>query len=155
MKKTFKIAVLSTLIMGFFVSVASAKDLATYIDNAYRKIIENQIYTEKQADSLWWKLNERDMILTPIKEYDDLGDKFYDSKLSSDESLNITRLLVDYPSATATYLHQIQLKRSNCLQNIREVWLSPQVDVWAFIDDLQSEFIQDEYQAGTKDDFIK
>ncbi|MDO5767421.1 MAG: S-layer homology domain-containing protein [Spirochaetales bacterium] len=155
MKKTFKITALSTLIIGFFVSVASAKDLATYIDNAYRKIIENQIYTEKQADSLWWKLNERDMILTPIKEYDDLGDKFYDSKLSSDESLNITRLLVDYPSATATYLHQIQLKRSNCLQNIREVWLSPQVDVWAFIDDLQSEFIQDEYQAGTKDDFIK
>ena len=43
MKKTFKIAALSTLIMGFFVSVASAKDLATYIDNAYRKIIENQI----------------------------------------------------------------------------------------------------------------
>lgn len=155
MKKTLKITALSTLLMGFFVSWSPAKDLATYIDNAYKKIIENQIYTEKQADSLWWKLNERDMILTPIKEYDDLGDKFYDSKLSSDESLNITRLLVDYPSATATYLHQIQLKRSNCLQNIREVWLSPQVDAWAFIDELQSEFIEDEYQAGTKDDFIK
>ena len=155
MKKTFKIAALSTLIMGFFVSVASAKDLATYIDNAYKKIIENQIYTEKQADSLWWKLNERDMILTPNEEYDDLGDKFYDSKLCKDESLNVTRLLVDYPSATATYLHQIQLKRSNCLQNIREVWLSPQVDVYAFINELRYEFIQDEYKAGTKDDFIK
>ena len=155
MKKTLKITALSTLLMGFFVSWSPAKDLATYIDNAYKKIIENQIYTEKQADSLWWKLNERDMILTPNEEYDDLGDKFYDSKLCKDESLNVTRLLVDYPSATATYLHQIQLKRSNCLQNIREVWLSPQVDAWAFIDELQSEFIEDEYQAGTKDDFIK
>ena len=155
MKKTLKITALSTLLMGFFVSWSPAKDLATYIDNAYKKIIENQIYTEKQADSLWWKLNERDMILTPNEEYDDLGDKFYDSKLCKDESLNVTRLLVDYPSATATYLHQIQLKRSNCLQNIREVWLSPQVDAWAFIDELQSEFIEDEYQSGTKDDFVK
>lgn len=107
MKKTFKITGLSTLIIGFFVSVASAKDLATYIDNAYKEIIEKQIYTEKQADSLWWKTNAREMILTPNEEYDDLGDKFYDSKLRSDESLNITRLLVDYPSATASYLHQI------------------------------------------------
>ena len=155
MKKTFKIAALSTLIMGFFVSVASAKDLATYINNAYKEIIEKQIYTEKQADSLWWKMNEREMILTPNEEYDDLGDKFYDSKLRSDESLNITRVLVDYPSATASYLHQIYEKIYDCLQNIREVWLSPQVDVWAFIDELQSELIEDEYQAGTKDDFIK
>ena len=144
MKKTFKIAALSTLIIGFFVSVASAKDLATYIDNAYKEIIEKQIYTEKQADSLWWKTNAREMILTPNEEYDDLGDKFYDSKLRSDESLNITRLLVDYPSATASYLHQIFKAKYLC-QNIREVWLSQQVDAWAFIDELQSEFIQ---QAG-------
>lgn len=155
MKKTLKIAVFFILIAGFFVSVVSAIDIAESINKAYRERIKKQIYTEKQADSLWWKLNERDMILTPIKEYDDLGDKFYDSKLCKDESLNVTRLLVDYPSATATYLHQIQLKRSNCLQNIREVWLSPQVDAWAFIDELQSEFIQDEYQAGTNADFIK
>lgn len=155
MKKTFKIAALSTLIMGFLVSVASAKDLVTYIDNAYKEIIEKQIYTEKQADALWWKTNERDMILTPNEEYDDLGDKFYDSKLRSDESLNITRLLVDYPSATAAYLHQIQLERSNCLQNIREVWLSPQVDVYAFINELSYWFVQDEYKVGTKADFIK
>lgn len=155
MKKTFKIAALSTLIMGFFVSWSPAKDLTTYIDNAYKEIIENQIYTEQQADSLWWKTNERDMILTPNEEYDDLGDKFYDSKLRSDESLNITRLLVDYPSATASYLHQIFSIKYLYLQNIREVWLSQQVDVYAFINELQSEFIQDEYKAGTKDDFIK
>ena len=68
MKKTFKIAVLSTLIMGFFVSWSPAKDLTTYIDNAYKEIIEKQIYTEQQADSLWWKTNERDMILTPNEE---------------------------------------------------------------------------------------
>ena len=95
------------------------------------------------------------MILTPNEEYDDLGDKFYDSKLRSDESLNITRLLVDYPSATASYLHQIFKAKYLCLKNIREVWLSQQVDAWAFIDELQSEFIQEEYKAGTKDDFIK
>ena len=154
MKKTFKIAALSTLIMGFFVSWSPAKDLTTYIDNAYKEIIENQIYTEQQADALWWKTNERDMILTPNEEYDDLGDMFYDSKLRSDESLNITRL-VDYPSATAAYLHQIDREKYIYLQNIREVWLSPQVDVWAFIDELQDEFLEDEYQAGTKDDFIK
>lgn len=155
MKKTFKITALSTLIIGFLVSVASAKDLVTYIDNAYKEIIEKQIYTEKQADSLWWKTNAREMILTPNEEYDDLGDKFYDSKLRSDESLNITRLLVDYPSATASYLHQIFKAKYLCLKNIREVWLSQQVDAWAFIDELQSEFIQEEYKAGTKDDFIK
>ena len=51
MKKTFKIAALSTLIMGFFVNVASAKDPAAYINNAYKEVVENQIYTEKQADS--------------------------------------------------------------------------------------------------------
>lgn len=155
MKKTLKITALSTLLMGFFVSWSPAKDLATYIDNAYRKIIENQIYTEKQADALWWKLNERDMILTPNEEYDDLGDKFYDSKLRSDESLNVTRLLVDYPSATAAYLHQIHNEKYICLQNIREVWLSPKVDVWAFINELSYWFVQDEYKAGTKADFIK
>lgn len=155
MKKTFKIAALSTLIMGFFVSWSPAKDLTTYIDNEYKEIIEKQIYTEQQADALWWKTNERDMILTPNEEYDDLGDMFYDSKLRSDESLNITRLLVDYPSATASYLHQIFRKQYLCLQNIREVWLSQQVDAWAFIDELQDEFLEEEYQAGTKDDFIK
>lgn len=155
MKKTLKITALSTLLMGFFVSWSPAKDLATYIDNAYKKIIENQIYTEKQADSLWWKLNERDMILTPNEEYDDLGDKFYDSKLCKDESLNVTRLLVDYPSATANYLHHLHNVRFICLQNVKEVWLSPQVDAYAFINELQYKFIYDEYQAGTNADFIK
>lgn len=155
MKKTFKIAALSTLIMGFFVSWSPAKDLTTYIDNAYKEIIEKQIYTEQQADSLWWKTNAREMILTPIEEYDDLGDKFYESKLWQEDSLYITRLLVDYPSATASYLHQIYKRRYDCLRNVREVWLSPQVDAWAFIDELQDEFVEDEYQAGTKDDFIK
>lgn len=155
MKKTFKIATLSTLIMGFFVSVASAKDPVAYINNAYKEIIEKQIYTEKQADSLWWKTNGRDMILTPIEEYDDLGGRYYESKLWQEDSLYITRLLVDYPSATASYLHQIYMGRYDCLRNVREVWLSPQVDAWAFIDKLQDEFVEDEYQAGTKDDFIK
>ncbi len=155
MKKTLKIAVFFILIASFFVSVVSAKDLATYIDSAYKKIIENQIYTEKQADALWWKTNERDMILTPNEEYDDLGDKFYDSKLRSDESLNVTRLLVDYPSATAAYLHQIHNEKYICLQNIREVWLSPQVDVYAFINELSYWFVLDEYKSGTKADFIK
>ena len=155
MKKTFKIAALSTLIMGFFVSWSPAKDISTYINNAYKEIIEKQIYTEKQADSLWWKTNAREMILTPIEEYDDLGDRCYESKLWQEDSLYITRLLVDYPSATASYLHQLYKRRYDCLRNVREVWLSPQVDAWAFIDELQSEFIEDEYQAGTKDDFIK
>ena len=155
MKKTFKIAALSTLIMGFFVSVASAKDLATYIDNAYKKIIENQIYTEQQADALWWKLNEREMILTPNEEYDDLGDYQYGKLLCKDESLNVTRLLVDYPSATANYLHHLHHVRFICLQNVKEVWLSPQVDAYAFINELQYKFIYDEYQAGTNADFIK
>ena len=155
MKKTFKIAALSTLIMGFFVSWSPAKDISTYINNAYKEIIEKQIYTEKQADSLWWKTNAREMILTPIEEYDDLGDRYYESKLWQEDSLYITRLLVDYPSATASYLHQLYKRRYDCLRNVREVWLSPQVDAWAFIDELQSEFIEDEYQAGTKDDFIK
>lgn len=155
MKKTLKIAALSTLIMGFFVSVLPAKDISTQISDAFKEIIKNQIYSEKQADSLWWKTNAREMILTPIEEYDDLGDRCYESKLWQEDSLYITRLLVDYPSATASYLHQIYMGRYDCLRNVREVWLSPQVDAWAFIDELQSEFIEDEYQAGTKDDFIK
>ena len=155
MKKTFKITALSTLIIGFFVSVASAKDLVTYIDNAYKEIIEKQIYTEKQADALWWKLNEREMILTPNEEYDDFGDYQYGKLLCKDESLNVTRLLVDYPSATANYLHHLHNVRFICLQNVKEVWLSPQVDAYAFINELQYKFIEDEYQAGTKDDFVK
>ncbi|HAZ96625.1 S-layer homology domain-containing protein [uncultured Treponema sp.] len=155
MKKTLKIAALSTLFMGFFVSVLPAKDISTQISDAFKEIIKNQIYSEKQADSLWWKTNAREMILTPIEEYDDLGDRCYESKLWQEDSLYITRLLVDYPSATASYLHQIYMRRYDCLRNVREVWLSPQVDAWAFIDELQSEFIEDEYQAGTKDDFIK
>ena len=143
MKKTLKIATLSTLIMGFFASVASAKDISTYINEAVKEVTENQIYSEKQADSLWWKTNEREMVLTPIEEYDDLGDSFYESKLWKDDSLYITRLLVDYPSATASYLHQIYDRRYDCLRNIREVWLSPQVDAWAFIDELQDEFVEE------------
>lgn len=135
MKKTLKIAVFFILIAGFFVSVASAIDIATYINKSYRKIIKKQIYTEKQADALWWKLNERDMILTPIKEETLLGDHYYGPLLKSDESLNVTRLLVDYPTATASYLYG-----QSPLQNIREVWLSPQVDSWEYINDLQEVF---------------
>ena len=135
MKKTLKIAVFFILISGFFVSVVSAIDIAEGINKAYRDLIKKQIYTEKQADSLWWKLNERDMILTPIKEEPLLGDRYYDSLLRSDESLNVTRLLVDYPTATASYLYG-----QSPLQNIREVWLSPQVDSWEYINDLQAVF---------------
>ena len=135
MKKTLKIAVFFILITGFFVSVVSAIDIAAGINKAYRERIKKQIYTEKQADSLWWKLNERDMILTPIKEETLLGDHYYWSLLKSDESLNVTRLLVDYPTATASYLYG-----QSPLQNIREVWLSPQVDSWEYINDLQEVF---------------
>ena len=135
MKKTLKIAVFFILISGFFVSVVSAIDIAEGINKTYRELIKKQIYTEKQADSLWWKLNERDMILTPIKEETLLGDRYYDSLLRSDESLNVTRLLVDYPTATASYLYG-----QSPLQNIREVWLSPQVDSWEYINDLQKVF---------------
>ena len=45
MKKTLKIATLSTLIMGFFASVASAKDISTYINEAVKEVTENQIYS--------------------------------------------------------------------------------------------------------------
>ena len=136
MKKTLKIAVFFILISGFFVSVVSAIDIAEGINKTYRELIKKQIYTEKQADSLWWKLNERDMILTPIKEETLLGDHYYETLLKSDESLNVTRLLVDYPTATAShYLHG-----QSPLQNIREVWLSPQVDSWEYINDLQEVF---------------
>lgn len=135
MKKTLKIAVFFILIAGFFVSVVSAIDIAEGINKAYRERIKKQIYTEKQADSLWWKLNERDMILTPIKEETLLGNQYYWSLLKSDESLNVTRLLVDYPTATASYLYG-----QSPLQNIREVWLSPQVDSWEYINDLQEVF---------------
>ena len=135
MKKTLKIAVFFILISGFFVSVVSAIDIAEGINKAYRELIKKQIYTEKQADSLWWKLNERDMILTPIKEETLLGDRYYEPLLRSDESLNVTRLLVDYPTATASYLYG-----QSPLQNIREVWLSPQVDSWEYINDLQEVF---------------
>lgn len=135
MKKTLKIAVFFILIAGFFVSVVSAIDIAESINKAYRERIKKQIYTEKQADSLWWKLNERDMILTPIKEETLLGDHYYEPLLKSDESLNVTRLLVDYPTATASYLYG-----QSPLQNIREVWLSPQVDFWEYINDLQEVF---------------
>lgn len=135
MKKTLKIAVFFILIAGFFVSVVSAIDIAAGINKAYRERIKKQIYTEKQADSLWWKLNERDMILTPIKEETLLGDHYYGPLLKSDESLNVTRLLVDYPTATASYLYG-----QSPLQNIREVWLSPQVDSWEYINDLQEVF---------------
>lgn len=135
MKKTLKIAVFFILIAGFFVSVVSAIDIAEGINKAYRERIKKQIYTEKQADSLWWKLNERDMILTPIKEETLLGDHYYEPLLRSDESLNVTRLLVDYPTATASYLFG-----QSPLQNIREVWLSPQVDSWEYINDLQEVF---------------
>ena len=137
MKKTLKIAVFFILIAGFFVSVVSAIDIAESINKAYRERIKKQIYTEKQADSLWWKLNERDMILTPIKEETLLGDHYYEPLLKSDESLNVTRLLVDYPTATASYLYG-----QSPLQNIREVWLSPQVDSWEYINDLQEFFDQ-------------
>lgn len=136
MKKTLKIAVFFILISGFFVSVVSAIDIAEGINKAYRERIKKQIYTEKQADSLWWKLNERDMILTPIKEEPLLGDRYYETLLKSDESLNVTRLLVDYPTATASYY----LHGQSPLQNIREVWLSPQVDSWEYINDLQEVF---------------
>ncbi len=136
MKKTLKIAVFFILISGFFVSVVSAIDIAAGINKAYRERIKKQIYTEKQADSLWWKLNERDMILTPIKEEPLLGDRYYETLLKSDESLNVTRLLVDYPTATASYY----LHGQSPLQNIREVWLSPQVDSWEYINDLQEVF---------------
>ena len=136
MKKTLKIAVFFILISGFFVSVVSAIDIAEGINKAYRELIKKQIYTEKQADSLWWKLNERDMILTPIKEETLLGDRYYETLLKSDESLNVTRLLVDYPTATASYY----LHGQSPLQNIREVWLSPQVDSWEYINDLQEVF---------------
>lgn len=135
MKKTLKIAVFFILIAGFFVSVVSAIDIAEGINKAYRERIKKQIYTEKQADSLWWKLNERDMVLTPIKEETLLGDHYYEPLLKSDESLNVTRLLVDYPTATASYLYG-----QSPLQNIREVWLSPQVDSWEYINDLQEVF---------------
>lgn len=135
MKKTLKIAVFFILIAGFFVSVVSAIDIAEGINKAYRERIKKQIYTEKQADSLWWKLNERDMILTPIKEETLLGNQYYWSLLKSDESLNVTRLLVDYSTATASYLFG-----QSPLQNIREVWLSPQVDSWEYINDLQEVF---------------
>ena len=135
MKKTLKIAVFFILITGFFVSVVSAIDIAAGINKAYRERIKKQIYTEKQADSLWWKLNERDMILTPIKEETLLGDHYYGPLLKSDESLNVTRLLVDYSTATASYLFG-----QSPLQNIREVWLSPQVDSWEYINDLQEVF---------------
>lgn len=138
MKKTLKIAVFFILISGFFVSVVSAIDIAEGINKAYRELIKKQIYTEKQADSLWWKLNERDMILTPIKEETLLGDHYYETLLKSDESLNVTRLLVDYPTATASYY----LYGQSPLQNIREVWLSPQVDSWEYINDLQKFFEQ-------------
>lgn len=138
MKKTLKIAVFFILISGFFVSVVSAIDIAEGINKAYRELIKKQIYTEKQADSLWWKLNERDMILTPIKEEPLLGDHYYETLLKSDESLNVTRLLVDYPTATASYY----LYGQSPLQNIREVWLSPQVDSWEYINDLQKFFEQ-------------
>lgn len=142
MKKTLKIAVFFILIAGFFVSVVSAIDIAEGINKAYRERIKKQIYTEKQADSLWWKLNERDMILTPIKEKALLGDHYYEPLLRSDESLNVTRLLVDYPTATASYLYGNIFFGFVCLQNIREVWLSPQVDSWEYINDLQEFFEQ-------------
>ena len=64
-----------------------------------------------------------------------LGDHYYGPLLKSDESLNVTRLLVDYPTATASYLYG-----QSPLQNIREVWLSPQVDSWEYINDLQEVF---------------
>lgn len=142
MKKTLKIAVFFILIAGFFVSVVSAIDISEGINKAYRERIKKQIYTEKQADSLWWKLNERDMILTPIKEETLLGDHYYGPLLRSDESLNVTRLLVDYPTATASYLYGDIVLGFVCLQNIREVWLSPQVDSWEYINDLQKFFEQ-------------
>ena len=142
MKKTLKIAVFFILIAGFFVSVVSAIDISEGINKAYRERIKKQIYTEKQADSLWWKLNERDMILTPIKEETLLGDHYYGSLLRSDESLNVTRLLVDYPTATASYLYGDAVQGFPCLQNIRDVWLSPQVDSWEYINDLQKFFEQ-------------
>lgn len=140
MKKTLKIAVFFILIAGFFVSVVSAIDIAEGINKAYRERIKKQIYTEKQADSLWWKLNERDMVLTPIKEETLLGDHYYGPLLKSDESLNVTRLLVDYPTATASYLYGYASQGFPCLQNIREVWLSPQVDSWEYINELQEVF---------------
>ena len=64
-----------------------------------------------------------------------LGDHYYGPLLKSDESLNVTRLLVDYPTATASYLYG-----QSPLQNIREVWLSLQVDSWEYINDLQEVF---------------
>ena len=71
-----------------------------------------------------------------------LGDHYYEPLLRSDESLNVTRLLVDYPTATASYLYGNIVLGFVCLQNIREVWLSPQVDSWEYINDLHEFFEQ-------------
>lgn len=67
---------------------------------------------------------------------------YYGTLLISDESLNVTRLLVDYPTATASYLYGNMVFGFPCLQNIREVWLSPQVDSWEYINDVQKFFEQ-------------
>ena len=142
MKKSVKFTALAMLAVSMFASIASAKDISTGINNAYRELMKKQIYTEKQADALWWKLNERDMVLKGFyrNEHPELGDGYYEKLLNSDESLNVTRLLVDYPTATAKYLYGPGSQGFPCLQNIREIWLSLKVDSWAYINELQEMF---------------
>lgn len=116
-------------------------------------------YTVEQADSLWWKRNKREMVLRGLKEteYSDLGDKFYKSLLLKDDALNISRLLVDYPTATAGYLYGDFVFQYTCLQNVREVWLSPKVDAYAFINELQEDIARYEnyppYSGGMMNGF--
>ena len=49
---------------------------------------------------------------------------------------------MDYPTATASYLYGNMVFGFPCLQTIREVWLSPQVDSWEYINDVQKFFEQ-------------
>lgn len=122
-------------------------------------VADPAFYTVERADSLWWKRNKREMVLRGFKEteYSDLGDDFYKSLLLKDDSLTITRLLVDYPTATAGYLYGSFVFKYKCIQNVREVWLSPKVDAYAFINELQEDIAQYElypsYSGGMMNGF--
>ncbi len=94
---------------------------------------KKDVYTQAEADARWWKLNERELILDGST-----GGNEVLQDLSSDDFSTITRLLLDYPDADPGYLTAGWINHYTlCFHNIKEVWLSPQIDAKKFLQDLE------------------
>lgn len=112
-------------------AAAHAKWVAEQL--ALKEASKKDVYTKAQADASWWKNNERELILTAAA-----GGNAVLQDLTSDDFSNITRLLLDYPGADPSYLIAGWINNyEGCFHNIKEVWLSPQVDAKEFFSALE------------------